>query len=269
MDRRDFVAASIGASVTALSPAREAGAGGAEAAAGTPQVLELRRVQLRFGPMEARYAEYAKGALLPALNRAGLKPVGAFTTMVGPDAPSVTLLLPHPSADSVVALGRKLASDADYQKAAASFRALPPTDPPYVRRESQLLLAFDAMPAIEAPTGAAAAASRVFELRVYESHNDAAHARKVEMFEKLGEIGIFRRLGMSPVFFGKNLVGPRLPSLTYMLAFADLAAREKAWTAFRADPEWEKLRTTPGLSNADIMTGITNLFLRPTDYSQL
>jgi hypothetical protein len=269
MDRRDFVAASIGASVTALSPAREAGAGGADATAGTPQVFELRRVQLRLGPMETRYAEYAKGALVPALNRAGVKPVGAFTTLVGPDTPAVTLLLPHPNADSVVALNRKMAADPEYQKAAAAFRALPATDPPYVRRESRLMVAFDSMPAIEAPTGASAAASRVFELRVYESHNDAASAKKVEMFEKGGEIAIFRRLGLSPVFFARNLVGPRLPSLTYMLVFADLAAREKAWTAFRADPEWEKLRTTPGLGNADIMTGITNLFLRPTDYSQI
>jgi hypothetical protein len=269
MDRRDFVAASIGASVTALGPAREAGAGGAEATAAAPQVLELRRVQLRLGSMDTRYAEYAKGALVPALNRAGIKPVGAFTTMVGPDNPAVTLLLPHANADSVVSLSRKMAADAEYQRASASFRALPPTDPPYVRRESQLMVGFDSMPGIEAPTGAAAGPARVFELRVYESHNDAAGNKKIEMFEKAGEIAIFRRLGMNPVFFAKNLVGTRLPSLTYMLVFADLAAREKAWGAFRADPEWEKLRTTPGLSNAEIMIGLTNLFLRPTDYSQI
>lgn len=269
MDRRDFVAASIGASVTALGPAREAGAGGADTPAAAPQVLELRRVQLRFGTMETRYAEYAKGVLLPALNRAGVKPVGAFTTMVGPDSPAVTLLLPHPNADSVTALAKRMAADAEYQKGAATFRALPATDPPYVRRESSLMLAFDTMPAVELPTGPAAAPSRVFELRIYESHNDAAGLKKIEMFEKAGEIALFRRLGLNPVFFARNLVGPRLPSLTYMLVFADLAAREKSWAAFRENAEWVKLRTTPGFTNAEIMTGVTNLFLRPTDYSQI
>src|SRR5262249_15853648 len=148
-------------------------------------------------------------------------------------------------------LSKKMAADAEYQKGAAAFRALPATDPPYVRRESQLMVAFDSMPAIEAPSGVAAGPARVFELRVYESHNDAASGRKAEMFENLGEIAIFRRLGMNPVFFARNLVGTRLPSLTYMLVFADMAAREKAWGAFRADPEWEKLRSTPGLSNAE------------------
>ena len=51
--------------------------------------------------------------------------------------------------------------------------------------------------------------------------------------------------------------------------FADMAAREKSWATFREDPEWVKLRTTPGYGNAEILTSITNLFLRPTDYSQI
>ena len=33
------------------------------------------------------------------------------------------------------------------------------------------------------------------------------------------------------MFFGRDLVGPAVPSLTYMVAFPDLAAREKAWAA--------------------------------------
>ena len=65
------------------------------------------------------------------------------------------------------------------------------------------------------------------------------------------------------------MIGSNLPSLTYMLVFADMAAREKSWATFREDPEWVKLRTTPGYSNAEVLTNITNLFLRPTDYSQI
>jgi hypothetical protein len=129
--------------------------------------------------------------------------------------------------------------------------------------------AFETLPEVVAPTGAAAAASRVFELRTYESHSRAANNKKIEMFEKGGEIAIFRRLGMTPVFFGRDLIGTRLPSLTYMLVFPDAAAREKCWAAFGADPEWVKLRSTPGYANADILSGTNSQLLRPTDYSQL
>jgi len=232
-------------------------------------LLELRRYQFRFGPMEARFTDYAKSALLPALGRAGVKPVGGFSVVFGPGSPATYLLLPHSGVDSVATLARRIAADAEYMKAASAFRSLPASDPPYVRRDSSLMHAFDAFPGIEAPTGAAAAPSRVFELRTYESHNEVANLKKIEMFEKAGEIGIFRRVGLAPVFFGRNVVGPRLPSLTYMLVFADLATREKNWGVFRDDPEWVKLRTTAGFTNAEILSNISVEVLRPTDYSSI
>jgi hypothetical protein len=272
MHRREFVTASIAAA--ALSP------DGARAADGEAQVkddtkataasriLELRRYRLRFGAGQTRYAEYAK-ILVPALNRAGVKPVGAFTVMVGPDSPAVYLLLSHPNAESVQSTSSRLSSDPDYAKAAEPYRTLPATDPLYVARESSILVPFESVPTVELPSGPAASPSRIFELRVYSSHSEAAGLRKIEMFEKAGEIAIFRRVGLNPVFFARNLTGPVLPSLTYMLAFADVAAREKAWSVFREDPEWTKLSTTPGYTNAEILTTTSNWLLRPTDYSQI
>ena len=41
------------------------------------------------------------------------------------------------------------------------------------------------------------------------------------------EAGIFKRLGMQPVFFGETIVGSNMPNLTYMVTFDSLAAREK------------------------------------------
>jgi hypothetical protein len=272
MHRRDFVAGSLGASMMPLmGEASAAGGGAAEGppSSARPQVLELRRYQFRFGPMAARHAEYAKRALLPALNRAGIKPVGAFTVSLGPDSPALYMLLPHATADSVVALAGRLGADAEYHRAAASFRALPATDPPYVRRDSWLMTAFAGVPAVELPSGAAAGPTRVFELRTYQSHNEAAGLKKIEMFDRAGELPIFRRLGIAPVFFGRNIVGTGLPSLTYMTVFPDVAARDKAWAAFGEDPEWVKLRSTAGFSNADILTNIHIQLLRPADYSQI
>jgi hypothetical protein len=269
MDRRDFVAGSVGATLGSTFTRAE-GAGGAEGpAGGRPLLLELRRYEFRFGPMGPRFAEYAKAALVPAMNRAGIKPVGAFTVTFGPDTPAVYLLLPHAGPESVSALPGRIRADEEYMRAASAFRALPATDPPYVRRDSSLMAAFDAFPAVEAPSGPAAVPGRIFELRTYESHNENAGLKKIEMFEKGGEISIFRRVGLTPVFFGRNVVGPRLPSLTYMLVFPDLATREKNWGLFGNDPEWLKLRAAPGYSNAEILTNISVEILRPTDYSQI
>jgi len=266
MERREFVAASIGASVgSLLDPAK----GRAQTSMGKPQILELRWYRFRFGPMEARWSDYAKSTLIPAMNRAGVKPIGAFSVALGPDSPSTLLLLPHQSAESVVTMAGRLSADAEYQRAAAPFRSLPASDPPYVRRESSLAVAFDGAPVLEAPSGALAAPSRMFELRTYESHNETAGSKKIEMFEKGGEIAIFRRVGLTPVFFARDVVGPALPSLTYMVVFADAAAREKAWATFREDPEWVKLRSTAGYSNADILTNTHTMLLRPTAFSQI
>jgi len=261
MKRRDFVGASVGASLLpTLSPGAEPG---------KPQLLELRRYRLRFGPMEARFHEYLKGASLPALSRAGVKPVGVFGVGVGPGAPTVYMLLPLPNPEALAELPARLAADADYRRDAATFRGLPATDPPYVRRDSSLMVGFGSFPTVVAPTGAQAGASRVFELRTYESHNEAAGLKKIEMFEGGGEIAIFRRVGLNPVFFARDVVGGNLPSLTYMLVFEDLAAREKAWGAFGGDPEWKKISTTPGFTNGEIVSNIHNVLLRPTDYSQI
>ena len=48
-----------------------------------------------------------------------------------------------------------------------------------------------------------------------------------------------------------------------MLSYENLAAREQLWSKFGADPEWKKLRATPGLSDAEIVSNISNAILRP------
>ena len=88
------------------------------------------------------------------------------------------------------------------------------------------------------------------------------------MFNK-GEMGIFQRVGMNPVFFGEAIIGSKLPHLTYMLAYEDLAARDRLWRQFGADPEWLKLRAEPGLSDADIVSNIGNAILRPAAISDI
>jgi hypothetical protein len=264
MNRRDFLASSIAAA--------GASAMGSDASAQAPskpmpQYYELRQYHLRT-TMRQDFSDYLKTVSVPAFNRAGISPVGIFSVAFGPDSPTFWVLLPHKDRESVFTLDAKLQDDHDYKTLGAEHHSRPATNPGYMRIESQLMIAFAGMPVIEPPTGASAGGARIFELRTYESHSKAAHRKKMEMFNT-GEIAIFRRTGLQPVFFGSNLIGQKLPSLTYMLVFESLEAREKNWAQFINDLEWKKLSTTPGFTDAEIVTNITSLVLRPAGFSQL
>ena len=78
-----------------------------------------------------------------------------------------------------------------------------------------------------------------------------------------GEFDIFAKSGFGQVFFGDTLIGPRLPSLTYLLAFNDQADLDASWARFVKDPAWAKLSHDPRYSYEEIVSNITNLILTP------
>ncbi|HSB62028.1 MAG TPA: NIPSNAP family protein [Vicinamibacteria bacterium] len=274
MDRRGFLGGSLAASWTlgaAMKNAEAAQGGGAGggAAEAEREYYELRTYRLRIGPQKKALDDFLREAAVPAWNRLGISPVGVFDTMLGPESPSVHVLLCHKSAEALVTAGERLASDAEFQKAASSYMQRPAAEAPYIRYESSLLRAFDKIPRLEVPASKGTEKPRIFELRIYESPNEVGHTKKIEMFTRLGELAIFRRTGLTPVFFGQTLVGSRLPNFVYMLTFESVEARQKAWGVFVADPEWKKVSSTPGYTDAEIMSGITNVLLRPAPYSQV
>jgi len=223
---------------------------------------------LRNGPQSKRLDEFLERLAIPALNLHGVQPVGVFMGVLGDTNPVVYTLLRHASLESLVAVRAWLAADQEFQRAGAHFCDVPATDPSFMRVESWLLVAFDGMLEIELPPGAGTPTPRIFELRRYESHSEAALRRKIEMFNSR-EIAIFRRTGLRPVFFGETFIGSRMPNLTYLLTFEDMAARERRWATFRADPEWKQLWSTPGLTDAEIVSNVTSVLLRPASYSQI
>lgn len=268
MRRREFLASSLAASAMTGSETSAEGVSATAADQSTPEFYELRQYHLRRGPQVKLTDDFLREAALPAWKRLGIGPVGVFNTTIGSDTPTVYVLIPHLSLESVAATAARLQADPEYQRAGAAFLNVPSTDPAYVRMESALMLAFESFPRLEVPPGTAENRPRIFELRTYESHSERAHLKKVEMFNN-GEIAIFRRTGLRPVFFGRTLIGSKLPNLTYMLTFDDMAAHDKNWAAFIADPEWKKLSTAPGYTDGEIVSNISNTFLTPTPYSQV
>ncbi len=260
VDRREFLAATA---VAAVSPLPHLNTLSQTAAR---QYIELRRYHLLPGPKQRAFSAFIGDAAIPAMNRAGVGRVGAFNVVYGENAPSLILVLTHQTLDSVVSLRDRLASDAVYARAGAPILDAPMSDPAFVRVESSLLRAFDAMPTLEPSAGAATARSRIFELRTYESHSDRAALNKLKMFNA-GEVPIFRRAGLTPVFFGETLIGANMPNLTYMLTFSDMSERDAAWAAFGRDPEWKTLSADP--QYRDNVSAISDIILQPTPYSQI
>ena len=269
MHRRDFLTSSLATSALALN-ARSAQAQTKDTESNTKgrDFYELRSYHLVDGPQQKLTDTFIAEALIPALNRLNLKPVGAFDLYLGPETPTTYVLIPGASLESVVTAELRLAEDEEYQKSGHAFLHAPATEPAYERLQSSLMVAFSGHPTLTVPPATAQHGSRVFQLRTYESPNNADHRRKVEMFNS-GEYAVFEKAGFWQVFYGDTLVGQRMPNLTYMLSFPDMAELDAKWKAFGSDPDWKKLSTSPQFSYEAIVSNITNLILRPKAYSQI
>ena len=260
MKRRDFLQSSIIACVGASTVAESAFA--ADSKADSQQLYELRVYTLKESKKPVLDG-YLSKAFIPALNRLGVGPVGVFTENAEPGKLAVYVLIVFKDGGQCATLANRLAADTEHQKAGAEYLTAVAADPVYERIESSLLGAIEGLPRLEKPD---TAQPRLLNLRIYESHNERAAAKKVEMFNK-HELAIFRRVGLTPVFFGAALLGSKMPNLTYMLVFPDDAGRTAAWDRFRADEEWKKLKAMPEYADKEIVSHITNKILKPEPYS--
>lgn len=263
MDRRKFLSASLAAS--AATVAHQAAA--QPAAAQSREFYLLLHYSLVNGPQQGLAEHFFADALIPALSRRGMGPVGAFSVNIGPETPTYCVLIPSRSVEELAMLDLTLAKDADFLKAAEPFWSAPASAPAFVRTDSTLLAAFEGWPRITPPPQTAGE-KRVYQLRTYESPSYRDHVRKVEMFHS-GEFDLFKAAGFRNVFFGDTLVGTRMPSLTYMLSFSDLAELNAHWAAFGGNPEWKKLSSDPKYAFESIVSNITNLILSPLSSSQV
>jgi NIPSNAP len=263
MQRRQFLTSSL--AVTAAAAARVTSAQTAQAS--DREFYQIRRYQLQSGPQGKLTSDYFS-VLIPALNRLGMTPVGAFQLKFGPETPANYLVIPSRSVESLATIDQQLAKDDEFLKLADPFWNAPAVSPAFVRVESWLLSAFAGWPRLTVPTMTATGAKRIFQLRTYESPSMRDHVRKIEMFHS-GEFEVFKRSGAQQVFFGDTLIGSRMPSLTYMLSFEDDAQMDKDWETFGSDPQWKKLVADPRFGFEQTVSNISNLVLGPLPMSQI
>jgi hypothetical protein len=254
------------ASVSIAAAPKAAKAKKAKSNAQKQEFYELRVYRIASAQKQKIVSTYLEKALLPALKRMSLNNVGVFTVKDAPEDFSIHVLITYPKLHVLARVNDKLKSDKAYNKAAADYFALGKKDPAFTRIESRLMKAFSGIPKMELPAQTKAKSQRMFEVRIYESHNEYKARKKVDMFNK-GEIQVMRDTKLAPVFFGETLIGSDVPNLTYMLSASNIDVHKEHWKAFMAHPEWNRMKKMPVYK--DTVSKITSIFLVPTKYSQL
>jgi hypothetical protein len=108
---------------------------------------------------------------------------------------------------------------------------------------------------------------RIFELRTYYAapgKMEALHARFRDHTCKL-----FEKHGMTIIAFW-NPTDPQQAEqkLIYVLAFPSKEAADKAWKAFRDDPEWKAAKEASE-KDGKLVDRLESVYMRPTDYSPM
>ena len=266
MKRRLFVKASLlTSSLSSLEPIMSLGSQDSEEQKKSREFYELRVYSLKNETQQKIVEDYFQNAAIPAFNRFGSKNIGVFREQKPTENIKLYVLIPFPSLSDFLKVQQKLSKDEVYNAAGMAYLDSPASAPAYERIESSLFHAFSQMPRLEVPEKK----TRIFELRRYESSGESAGKKKIEMFDAGGEIRIFKKVGLTPVFFGESLIGPSRPNLTYMLTFDDMAEHDRNWKLFGSDPEWKRISAMPEYADAKIVSRIVSTFLIPTDFSQI
>lgn len=118
------------------------------------------------------------------------------------------------------------------------------------------------MPAAQAQT-----ANRVFEIRTYTAAPGKLEALKTRFRDHT--LKLFTRHGITNIGYWTPMDTPLSDNtLVYVIAHASREAAVKSWAAFGADPEWQAARKA-SMVDGSLTTGITSMFVTPTDFSPM
>lgn len=107
----------------------------------------------------------------------------------------------------------------------------------------------------------------IYEWRIYEVYP----GRLDSLNERFAMITLkfFEKHGIKVIGFWTAIIGTS-NVLYYMVAFDDLAHRERSWNSFGADPAWIKARKeTEEKAGGPLTERIINMILKPTEYSPM
>jgi len=242
-----------------MAAARPAGAAGEKRTA----FYVLEAFYLQQGSQVARMHDYFSKLALPALQRVEYTgPVVFLESLVAPHMPQMVAVYGFQSLDHMWSVQSRIQQNAELVK---NFEQWDSGDPPFDQASSTILQAAEYSPEIVMPAEPPKT-PRLFELRVYHSPTWRQLKALHERFAG-PEIQIFHRVGVNPILYTSTLIGTNMPNLCYLIPFENLAAREKAWEAFAADPEWIKVRKESIEKHGQMSSIIQISLFKATPYS--
>jgi hypothetical protein len=260
MDRRIFVQSLAGAGMLSGqvgAPAR------AQASGSKTRLYLLDYFSYRQGDQATRLTDFLSSQV-PLMSKHA-RALGVFTAVLAPHVQTTVVLRGYASADEMDTASGIVAADPGYRKAHEEFEK--GADGPYDTLQRVLLQATDFSPEI-VPLAEKPKSLRYFEIRVYHAPTQRQLRAVHERFIK-AEINIFHRSGVNPILYADTVIGPEMPNLTYIIPFASLADREKAWDTFLADPEWIKVRAESVARDGQIVNFQNITLWRATAYSPI
>jgi hypothetical protein len=260
MDRRNFVQSVAGAGlISALADAPAA----AQQTERKTALYHLEYMTLRQGEQANRINKFLSSQM-PLITR-HVKTFGVFTATIGPYTPRTLILAGYSGFEEMQSATAAITRDSGYRAAFDEMESGP--EPPFDSAQQVLLRALDFSPEI-VPASEKPKNPRYFELRVYHSPTQRQLRYLHERFAG-PETALFHASGVHPIFYADTIIGPDMPNLTYMTPFDSLAAREKAWDAFGANPEWVKVRADSVARGGQVVAHNDITLWRPAAYSPI
>lgn len=209
-------AVTAGSSLSAVAGARPAP---------STHVVNLESFCIAHGNHESRLDAYLADALLPRMQELHQGPRLCLHAVVAPHTPQAIVLAMFSSFDEMLKIRADLASSPRVRQARAELESARILD----EVRSQVLVVSEESSRFSADLKSFQ--SGIFEVRSYDAPawHDGVPTRVV---------GVLRRAGIHPILNAATAAGEHMPRFTYMVPFAGLAARERAWTQLEADAEW-------------------------------
>lgn len=268
MKRRDFLTTGAAAMMTGAVLQKDA-----FSADETLAERELIDVRILYTPSEdakKRLLERCDKILIPLQRQNGFRKTGIFSLnqeLHADDAglnpiykTAVFTVTCAPNFEKLEAFHNTLHTIADADRRIQTYMA----DALYSEMEATLMRSFVQCPKLEVPT---LSPDRVVQFRRYASPSCNRSRAKQHMFDIRGELDLFRRCNIAPIFFGDMLYGTDMPNISYMVSFENNDARVANWKKFVASDEWNQMKDEPAFK--DTATRIRNLFLKPTPGSEI